>query len=202
MSLWRQAARGLRALTNRTATDHELADEVRDYLERATAAHVARGLTPRDAKRAAQLEIGSATATREQVRSYGWENTIETLLADLRFATRRMRGNPGFSIIAVSTLALGIGATTAIFSAVYPILFAPLPYPAAERIAMVSDVGTNDSPIDVTFGTFRELVARTHSFDEMAVFKPWQPTLVGNTEPERLNGQRVSAGFFRALGVS
>jgi putative ABC transport system permease protein len=202
MSLWRQAARGLRALTNRTATDHELADEVRDYLERATAAHVARGLTPRDAKRAAQLEIGSATATREQVRSYGWENTIETLLADLRFATRRLRGNPGFSIIAVSTLALGIGATTAIFSAVYPILFAPLPYPAAERIAMVSDVGTNDSPIDVTFGTFRELVARTHSFDEMAVFKPWQPTLVGSTEPERLNGQRVSADFFRALGVS
>jgi Acidobacterial duplicated orphan permease len=202
MSLWRQATRGLRALTNRTTTDHELADEVRDYLERATAAHVARGLTPRDAKRAAHLEIGNATATREQVRSYGWENAIETLLADLRFATRRLRGNPGFSIIAVSTLALGIGATTAIFSAVYPILFAPLPYPAAERIAMVSDVGTNDSPIDVTFGTFRELVARTHSFDEMAVFKPWQPTLVGSTEPERLNGQRVSAAFFRALGVS
>ena len=202
MSLWRQATRGLRALTNRTTTDHELREEVRDYLERATAAHVARGLAPRDARRAAQLEIGNATTTREQIRSYGWENAIETLLADLRFATRRLRANPGFSVIAVSTLALGIGATTAIFSAVNPILFAPLPYPGAQRIAMVSDVGTDDSPIDVTFGTFRELAARTHVFDEMAVFKPWQPTLVGNTEPERLNGQRVSASFFRALGVA
>jgi putative ABC transport system permease protein len=202
MSLWRQAGRGLRALTNRTVTDHEVADEVRDYIERATAAHVARGLDPSDARRAAQLEIGNVTVAREQVRSYGWENAIETVLSDLRFAVRRLRTNPGFSAVATITLALGIGATTAIFSAVNPILFAPLPYPHADRIAMVSDVGSDNSLVDVTFGTFRELVARTHSFDAAAVFKPWQPTLVGTTEPERLNGQRVSAGFFRALGVA
>lgn len=202
MSLWRQARRGLSALTNRAATDHDVADEVGDYLERATAAHVARGLDPRDARRAAQLEVGNVTVAREQVRSYGWENTIETLIADLRFAARRLRTNPGFSVVAVSTLAIGIGATTAIFSAVNPILFAPLPYPHADRIAMVSDIGSDDSPVDIAFGTFRELVTRTHSFDATAVFKPWQPTLVGNTEPERLNGQRVSAGFFRALGVT
>ena len=202
MSLWRQATRGLRALTNRTTTDRELSDEVRDYLERATSAHVARGLAPRDARRAAQLEIGNATVTREQVRSYGWENTIETLLADLRFAARRLRTNPGFSVVAVSTLALGIGATTAIFSAVNPILFAPLPYPHAERIVMVSDIGSDQSPLDLTFGTYQELVARARSFDATAAFEAWQPTLVGNTEPERLNGQHVSAGFFRALGVA
>jgi putative ABC transport system permease protein len=202
MSLWRQAGRGLRALTNRTVTDHEVADEVRDYIERATAAHVARGLAPRDARRAAELEVGNVTVAREQVRSYGWENAIETLFSDLRFAVRRLRANPGFSAVATITLALGIGATTAIFSAVNPILFAPLPYPRADRIAMVSDIGSDNSPVDVTFGTFRELVARTHSFDAAAAFKPWQPTLVGTTEPERLNGQRVSAGFFRALGVA
>jgi putative ABC transport system permease protein len=115
---------------------------------------------------------------------------------------RRLRANPGFSAVATITLALGIGATTAIFSAVNPILFAPLPYPHADRIAMVSDIGSDNSLVNVAFGTFRELVARTHSFDAAAVFKPWQPTLVGATEPERLNGQRVSAGFFRALGVA
>jgi putative ABC transport system permease protein len=202
MSLWRQAGRGLRALTNRTATDHDVADEVRDYVERATAAHIARGLTSADARRAAQLEVGNVTVAREQVRSYGWENAIETLFGDLRFAARRLRTNPGFSAVAAITLALGIGATTAIFSAVNPILFAPLPYPHADHIAMVSDIGSDDSPVDIAFGTFRELVTRTRSFDAAAVFKPWQPTLVGNTEPERLNGQRVSAGFFRALGVA
>jgi putative ABC transport system permease protein len=202
MSLWRQARRGLRALTNRAAADHDVDEEVRDYVERATAQHIARGLTPRDARRAAQLEVGNMTVAREQVRSYGWENAIETLFSDLRFAVRRLRTNPGFTAVAAITLALGIGATTAIFSAVNPILFAPLPYPHAERIAMVSDVATDDSPVDVTFGTFLELVARTHSFDATAALKPWQPTLVGNTEPERLNGQRVSAGFFRALGVA
>jgi putative ABC transport system permease protein len=202
MSLWRQAGRGLRALTNRTVTDHEVADEVRDYIERATAAHVARGLNPRDARRAAQLEVGNVTVAREQVRSYGWENAIETMLSDLRFAVRRLRTNPGFSSVATITLALGIGATTAIFSAVNPILFAPLPYPRPDRIAMVSDIGSDNSSVNVAFGTFLELVARTHSFDPAAVFKPWQPTLVGTTEPERLNGQRVSAGFFRALGVA
>ena len=202
MSPWRQLARGIRALINRSATDSDVADEVTDYVERATAAYVARGLSPRDARRAARREIGNVTAAREQVRSYGWENGVETLFADVRFAARRLRANPGFSVVAVLTLALGIGATTAMFSVVNPILFEPLPYPHADRIAMISDIGSDDSPIDVTFGTYRELTARSHSFDASAAFKPWQPTLVGSAEPERLNGQRAGAGFFRALGVA
>src|SRR5437773_7965883 len=118
MSLWRQITRGLRALGNRTATDHDVADEVKDYVERAAAVYVARGLSVRDARRAAQLEVGNMTVAREQVRSYGWENAIESVFVDLRFAVRRLRANPGFSAVAVMTLALGVGATTAIFSAV------------------------------------------------------------------------------------
>jgi putative ABC transport system permease protein len=202
MFLWRQLARGLRALSNRAATDHEVADEVDDYVEHARAAYIARGFSPHDATRAARLDIGNVTAAREQVRSYGWENAIETLFGDLRFAARRLRTNPGFSIVAVITLALGIGATTAIFSAVNPILFEPLPYPHAERIAMISDVAADGTPLDVAFGTYRELVTRSRSFDATAVLKPWQPALVGSAEPERLNGERVGAGFFKALGVA
>jgi putative ABC transport system permease protein len=202
MFLWRQLTRGLRALHNRAAADRDVADEVDDYVEHAAAAYIARGLSPRDARRAARLDVGNITVAREQVRSYGWENAIETLVADLRFAARRLRSNPGFSIVAVTTLALGIGATTAIFSAVNPILFESLPYPQADRIAMISDVGADDGPIDVTFGTYLELAARSRSFSSMAVLGRWQPTLVGGAEPERLNGQRVSADFFRTLGVS
>jgi putative ABC transport system permease protein len=201
VSLRRQLARGVRALVNRAAADRDVADEVRDYLDRATAAHVARGLSHGDAVRAAQLELGNMTAVRERVRGYGWENAVDTLVADLRFAIRRLRTNPGFAIVSVLTLALGIGASTAIFSAVNPILFEPLPYPHASRIAAISDVAGDGSPADVTFGTYRELAARNRSFDAIAVFKAWQPTMLGDAEPERIAGQRVTADYFRVLGV-
>jgi putative ABC transport system permease protein len=104
--------------------------------------------------------------------------------------------------VTVLTLALGIGATTAIYSAVNPILFEPLPYPNARRVAMVWDTGRDGSRVDVTFGTFRELRERSRSFDALAVMRPWQPTITGPTEPERFVGQRVTAEYFRALGVS
>src|SRR6185312_9552289 len=134
MSLWRQIRAGLRVLTDRRAADLEMADELRHYLDQATAAAVARGLSPADAWRAAQAECGTLTVVREQVRMAGWENTVNTVATDIRYAVRRLRANPGFTLVAGATLALGIGATTAIFSAVYPILFESLPYPDANRI--------------------------------------------------------------------
>ena len=97
-------------------------------------------------------------------------------------------------------MALGIGASTAIFSAVNPVLFQPLPYPDPERLMMIWD-GQNGSRFDVTFGTYRELDARNRSFESMAVMRPVQPTLTGVAEPERLDGQFVTADYFRVLGV-
>jgi putative ABC transport system permease protein len=126
---------------------------------------------------------------------------VETLLADLRYAARRLRAEPGFTAITVLTVALGIGATTAIFGAVNPILFQPLPYPEAGRIMMIWDVGSDGSRVDLTFGTCRELAARSRSFEAIAAMKSWQPTIQGAGEPERLDGQRVSASYFHALGV-
>ena len=200
MSLWRRIGGGLRALTRPTAADRDLADEVEGYLEEAAAAHVARGLAPDDALRAARLELGGVTRVREDVRGYGWENLVETMLADLRYGARRLRRSPGFAAVSLVTLAVGIGASTAIFSAVKPILFEPLPYPGAGRITSISDVGAEGVPLDVTYGTYRELAQRARSFEATAVFKRWQPAMTGRAEPERLSGQRVSAGYFRSLG--
>lgn len=201
MSLWRQLTCGLRVLTRRSAADREVADELGHYLEEATAAHVAGGLSPEDARRAARLEAGNLTVVREQVRAHGWENAIATLLSDLRHGARRLRARPGFAAICALTLALGIGASTAIFSVVNPILFESLPYPDAGQVAAVWDIGPAGSRAGVTFGTYREVLARSRSFDAIATLKPWQPTLSGRAEPERLDGQRVSASYFNVLGT-
>ncbi|MEO6878450.1 MAG: ABC transporter permease, partial [Gemmatimonadaceae bacterium] len=203
MSLWRQLARGVRVLTHRRAEDGDLTDELRHFAEQSEAEHMrVGGMSQSGAHRAAQQELGNLTVAREQVRSYGWENVVSTGIADLRYAARRLRHTPGFTAVSVITLALGIGASTAIFSAVNPILFQSLPYPQANRITMISDATAQGQPLDVTFGTYRELAQRSKSFSAMAPFKPWQPTMLGNAEPERLAGQRVGAGFLRALGVA
>jgi putative ABC transport system permease protein len=201
MSVWRQLTHGLRGLTRRTAADRDVIDEVDHYFEQAMAALVARGVPPDEARRAVRLELGTVAVVSEQARDYGWDRVVGAALGDLRYALRQLRGSPGFTAVVVLTLALGIGATTAIFSAVNPILFEPLPYPQPADLAMISDFGPAGLPQDVTFGTFLELVGRSRSFEVMAVVKPWQPTMIADLEPERLTGQRVSAGYFRALGV-
>lgn len=201
MGLGRQLTRGLRALFHRRLTDADLRDEVRDYFERLVAEKVNAGHSPDDARRAAMREIGNLTVTREEVRDYGWENAVETFVGDLHYAMRRLRHNPGFSATSVITLALGIGAATAIFSAVNPILFESLPYPDARRVTAISDFHNNGNHLEVTFGTYREVAVRSTSFDALAVYRAWLPTLTGAAEPERLEGQRVSVAYFSSLGV-
>jgi putative ABC transport system permease protein len=202
VSLWRQLTRGLNVLAHRKAADQDVTDEVDHYLEQATAELMASGLSREDARRTARLELGSPAVVRDQVRSSGWENVLGTLLTDLRFAMRQLVRNPGFAIVSTVTLALGIGASTAIFSAVNPILFKPLPYPHASQLMMIWEMRSDSSPQPVTFGTFYGLAQRSHSFAAMAVMKPWQPTMIGNDYPERFDGQRVSADYFRALDVA
>ncbi|HEY4129356.1 MAG TPA: ABC transporter permease [Gemmatimonadaceae bacterium] len=202
MSLWRQITRGLRTLVDSRTVDAESNDEIQDYVERATAALIADGHSPDDARRRATMQFGNSVYARESLRISGWENAVAILGADIKYALRRLRSSPAFTIVSVLTLALGIGASTAIFSAVNPILFQPLPYPHAERIVSISDIGAEGGPLDVTFGTFLELSRRNHSFDALAVWKAWHPTMMGDAEPEQLDGLLVSANYFRTLGVA
>jgi putative ABC transport system permease protein len=202
VSLWRQLTRGLRVLTNRTAADRDVADEVQHYLDQSAAESMARGQSPEAARRAAKLELGSPAAVREQVRGYGWENTAGALFSDLRYGARRLAATRGFTATAVLTLAIGIGGTTAIFSAVHPILFGSLPYPQPDRIAAILEQYANGSRTDGTFALYREFAERARSFEAVAVYRVWGPTITGADRPERLEGQRVSASYFQVLGVS
>jgi predicted permease len=200
MSLWRHTVRGLWALVNRSAADRDLGDELEHYFDEAAAELEKTGLSPREARRAARIELGNVAAVREQVRAYGWENVVDTTVADVRHGFRQLLRRPAYSIVAVLTLGLGIGASTTIFSVVNPILFEALPYPDAHRLMMVWDAQGGRS--DVTFGTYREAVTRSRTLQSMAVVGPFRPTLTGVSESERLEGQRVSADYFRVLGVS
>ena len=201
MAVWRPLLRGFRALTRWRTAAEEATDEVRHYLDESIAAHLARGLTPAQARRAAQVELGSIASLEEQVRGYGWEHVVETALADLLYAARRLRSAPAFTIAAVTTLALGIGATTAIFSAVRPILFDPLPYPDGDRLAMILEPRGDGGRNDGTFALYQTFVERSRSFEHVAAFKAWRPTVTGEGGPEQLQAQRVTASYFDVLGI-
>jgi putative ABC transport system permease protein len=126
---------------------------------------------------------------------------MESLRADLRYACRRLLASPGFALIAIASIALGVGASTAVFSAVHRILFASLPYPAAQRLVALTDRDAQGGRLPLAYGTYREIVERSRSFERLAVADRWQPALRTQGDPERLDGDRVSADYFRVLGV-
>jgi putative ABC transport system permease protein len=187
-------------LFRRASVDREIAAELEAHVALRIDDNIARGMTPEEARREALVRFGNRTVMRERVAAEDASLGLESAWRDVRYAGRQLQRSPGFSLSAVLILALGIGAVTAIFSAVNPILFEPLPYPHGSRIVTVWDTYQGDRT-ETTFGTFRELSARSRSFDALATFEPWQPVLTGEQTPERLEGQSVSANYFAMLGI-
>lgn len=187
--------------SRRRHREEELDEELRSHFRMAVEDRLERGETLEEAEAAVRREFGNVGLIKEVTRQTWGGMWVAQLLQDIRYGLRFLRRGPGFTAVAVLTLALGIGASTTIFSAVNPILFEPLPYPHADRVTMIWDFAGDGSRLYPTFGTYRELAERSHSFDAVAVIKPWQPTVTGASEPERLDGQRVSASYFQVLGV-
>src|SRR6185436_9932883 len=119
----------LLALLRRRQLDDELSDELSAHLELSTAEHLARGLSLEDARRAAALRFGGTLQTAEAYRDRQGFPLLDSLWQDVRYAVRALRKNPAFTCVALATLALGSGLTTAIFSVAYGVLWRPLPYP-------------------------------------------------------------------------
>ena len=198
----------LRALALRVAgmfskdrREQEFAAEIEGHLQMQIEDNLRAGMPADEARRAALLKLGGMEQTKQAYRERGTMPLLESLLHDVRYARRQCRKNPGFTLTAVIVLALGIGASTAIFSAVYPILFRPLPYAGADRITMVWESRRGEQPMYAAFATFHGLSQRNRSFEALAVMRPWQPAMIGSGEPARLEGQQVSADFFRVLGA-
>jgi predicted permease len=178
----------------------ELGEEMAFHREQLQRQLQADGMPAEEARYAAARRLGNMVRLQEEaLDSIGFG--CETVLQDFRYGLRQLRKNPVFAATAVLILALGLGAATAIFSAVNPILFRPLPYPHPARLAMVWERNNDGNSNYVTFGTYYGLMERSRVFQALAVIKPWQPTVTGPAQPERLEGQRVSFAYFRALGI-
>src|SRR5262245_23787972 len=124
----------------------------------------------------------------------------DEMFQDLRFGARMLLKRPGFTLIAVITLALGIGANTVVFSGVYAMLFQPLPYPDSERLAAVSQVGRQEAEFGVSYPDFTAWKERGAAFRRMAAWTGIGVNLAGGDEVERVRGSRVSTEFFPLLG--
>jgi putative ABC transport system permease protein len=173
--------------------DSELDAEFRAHLEELTEENIRRGLSPEEARYAARREFGGIEQTKELYREQRGLPFFESLFQDLRFAVRLLIKNPGYTAVAVLTLALGIGANTAIFSLVNGILLEPLAYPQADRL--VSVTGTYPR------GAFVAMSKQVHSLDVAAYAEGHDFNLTGRGEPVRLTGTLVSDRFFSVLGA-
>jgi len=201
----RAFAHRLRGLFQRHRANQDFAAELESHVALHTDEGIRTGLSPEEARRQALIRLGGAEQTRQAHRERRTLPSLENIAHDLRFGLRMLVHNPGFTTIAVGTLAIGIGASTAIFSAIKPILIDPLPYPNASRLMMLWEMRKNETPMAVTYGTFQGLVQRSHTFETLAVFRPWQPAATASNQidrPERFRGQRVSADYFRTLGIA
>src|SRR5580698_378115 len=143
-------------LLHRNRMEEQLEKEMRFHLDQHIADLMAEGHGPAEARRLAGLSLGGPEQVKESCRDARGTRWLEDLWQDLRFAARTLRQRPGFTAVGALTLALGIGASTAIFSAVNPVLFEALPYPHAGRIMMIWDT-FQGVRCDVTFHTYREL---------------------------------------------
>jgi predicted permease len=207
MSILRTLANGLRSLFRRPDVDRELDDEVRHYIEMATQQNVRAGM-PRDvAERAARVAFGGVEATKERVRASGWEFPVETLALDVRYAFRGLRRNPGFTAVAVATLALGIGATTAMFGVVNAVMLRPLPFAEGKRLAMIwtDNVRRSLHRETTSHPTILDWQRETRAFSDIAFFSAQRASLIDNDDVagrERSRIAFVSGNLFSTLGVS
>jgi predicted permease len=191
----------LLALFTGNRLDRELNDEVVAHLELAEHDARARGLDPIEARREAMRRFGGIEQMKEVHRDDRSARWLENAVRDVRYGVAALSRDPGFTIVAVGVLALGIGANTAMFSLVDGILFQPLPFPNPDRIVRIYETPTPTTSNSTTTRTFEELKRRSRTFDAMSAESLSTATVTINGEPTRLNGRYVSADHFTVFGI-
>ena len=195
----------------RSDPDADVADELRFHLESAIAEYRAAGMSSEAARAEAMRRFGDVTAitstlhalSHDQERAMKWRERLVTLRSDVRFALRQLRKTPAFTLVAVSTLALGIGANTAIFSIVYSVLLRPLPYAHSDRLLSLRERnGASDTQgMVVTYGNYGVWRASVRSFEALAAYAFGGFTLTGAGEPRQIQALYVTSDYWKALYI-
>jgi predicted permease len=195
-----------RAFFRVSRDDRELAHELDAHLAMATAEHMRRGLTPDQARRAAQLELGGLAQLHEAHRDVRGLPRLDSLLQDLRYALRTLRRDPGFTLFAVLIIGLGIGASATVFSVINALLLRPLPFRDADHLVWIAN-GSDDGVREYMTQPqhYLDLEDQTRTFAELAAYNSFyrrgDAKLTGDGDPERLTRVAVSGNFFPLLGV-
>jgi predicted permease len=191
----------LRAVFRRESVLQDIEEEQRIHVEMATEENLKRGMSPGEARAVALKSFGNPGRSTElgyEVRGGGW---LEDFWQDLRYGARMLRKQPGFTLIAVLTLALGIGANAALFSVVNGVLLNPLPYPQPEQLISLHQSKPNVATGSISYPNFLDWQKENQTFSAMAVSRSSSFALVGTGEAERVSGRRCSANLFSVLGV-
>jgi predicted permease len=199
---WNIVQLRMRSLARRGPVDGDLDKELRFHLEQQIEENLALGMPPAEARRAALRRLGGMAQIQEECRDMRRTNYIENLWDDLHYAIRILVNSPGFTVVIVLTLALSIGANSAIFSVIDGVLLRPLPYPEANRIVRVFFHSATYNKFPLNPFDFRDFRARNRSFDSLAGFTRGDLQLSGAGRPERFAGFQITAGYFHVLGLS
>jgi predicted permease len=194
-----------RRFLKRAQADAEQQQELEFHIEITAKEYIARGMDPDEARRAARRKLGNLTRIREEVYEMNSAMFVEGTLRELRHSARMLRLNPAFSITAILTLALGIGATTAMFSVVNGVLIKPLPYPDSDAVVTVTHSAVFGNVRGRNFPFSPQMLAiyaaNGRAFEELGIWRPGQAAITGFGDPEQANTLLVTEGTLRALGV-
>ena len=192
----------LRKTLRRDKLDDELDEELRSHLEMRTADNMAAGMTPADARYDAQKRFGNSTLLKEDIRDTDIIRYLDTAAGDLRYAFRVLRKNPGFTLVAVLTLALGIGINTAFFSVVNGVLLNPLPYPQPDQLVALGESKPNFTNGSISYPNFVDWQKDNRVFSSIAIAREYEFTLTGLGDAEQLVAKFVSSDYFTVLGAN
>ena len=191
-----------RALSGRSTLEHDMDEELRFHLESRAVDLARSGLPPAEAARRARMEFGAVEGYKEGCREARGLRPFDELRGDLRYAFRVLRKSPSFALTAVVTLALGIGANTAIFSAVKAVLLNQLPYRDPDRLVKLGEADAGEKRAEtVGYTTAYDWRRLSHSFESMSLYRDAAGAIVERGEPELVSGLRVNYDFFDTLGI-